>query len=144
MNPYSYTISLRIWHPTIDPEDITKKLKMSPNRTWIAGAQRTTPKGTMLKGNYKESYWYATIHDDEELYSDDIELEKYIEKFTKSIEIHSEFFNEIRASKGRVEYFVGLYVDSNSGIELPYSLLSFLGELGIDLSFDIYPEKKEE
>jgi hypothetical protein len=139
MNPYCYSISLRISHPTIAPEEITKKLKMSPTGTWKAGERRMTRKGTLLDGYQRESYWYGPIHDDDKLYSEDIELEKYIEKFTKSIQKYSDFFNEIRATKGRIEYFVGLYIDSNSGFVFSSSLLLFLGKLGIDLFLDIYP-----
>jgi len=56
---YSYNLSLRIWHPSINPDDITRELGIQPNRSWKAGRKRTTPKGTPLEGFYQESYWTA-------------------------------------------------------------------------------------
>ena len=144
MNPYTYSISLRISHPTIAPENITKILKMSPTRAWLSGDRRTTPKGKLLEGYCKESYWSAPTHDEKRLYSKDIKLEKYLEEFTKNIQMHSDFFHEIKTTSGKVEYFAGLYIAENSGIEIPSSILLFLGKLGIDLALDICPEDKEQ
>jgi len=141
MNPYSYNISLRLWHPSIDPSEITKQLGISPKRTWVAGERRSTPKGTLLEGNNKETYWFGPIHDESFLYSEDVDLEEYLTNFTQTLQKHSNFLKEIRATGGRVEYFIGLYTDSNSGSVLPASLLLSLGELGIDLALDIYSEK---
>jgi hypothetical protein len=49
MAHYSYTVSLRIFHPDMDPEGVTKILNLVPKRMCKAGEQRKT-----LKGNLKE------------------------------------------------------------------------------------------
>ena len=144
MNPYYFNISLRIWHPTFDPDDITKSLKISPKRKWRAGERRSTPKGNLLEGYNKETYWSAAIHSEEYLYSKEVTLEKYLMDFSQSIQNQLAFFREIRDAGGRVEYFIGLYINSNSGSVMSTSLLALLGDLGIDLSLDLYPELKSE
>jgi len=51
---YHHKVSLRIWHPAIDPVEITAVLGPTPGRAWRAGEPRTNPKGDPLKGNWKE------------------------------------------------------------------------------------------
>nr|WDE41601.1 hypothetical protein [uncultured bacterium] len=144
MNPYSYNISLRICHPSIDPDEITKILSLAPTRKWLAGENRTTPKGTLLEGYYKESYWCGPFQEYEKYDSVNFELEECIDEFTNNFQKHSDFFNEIRSTGGSVELFVGLFIDGNSGIVFPSSLLSSLGGLCVDLSLDIYPKEMGE
>ena len=59
MQCYSYSVTLRIWHPSIDPEEITRALGIEPKRAFKVGTRRETPKGNLLDGTHRESYWYA-------------------------------------------------------------------------------------
>lgn len=132
---------MRIWHPEIDPTFISETLQMSPKRSWKVGERRSTPKGNLLKGKNKESYWTSLIHKEKQLFSTNVFLENYIENHTKKMHKYAKFLNEIRETSGRIEYFIGFYIEGNSGSVLPSSLLLSLGKLGIDLAFDVYPEK---
>ena len=63
MQNYSFTIALRFWHPTIDPEVITARLGLTPTYSSMAGEPRFTPKGTQLEGLHRESYWHCSMWD---------------------------------------------------------------------------------
>jgi hypothetical protein len=58
---------------------------------------------------------------------------------------HRGFFNHIRETGGRVEFYITLYPGGGAlGETLQHDLLAALGHLGIDLSLDILyaPEDK--
>ena len=57
MHPYTYKVSLRIFHPTIDPQVITDTLSLQPSTIHKVGERRATPTGTLLDGHYDQSYW---------------------------------------------------------------------------------------
>jgi hypothetical protein len=48
------------------------------------------------------------------------------------------FLTELRSTGGRVEYFLGLFIDSNGGFGLDHEQMKSIGSTGIDLSLDIY------
>ena len=51
---------------------------------------------------------------------------------------YKDALNQIVISGGRLEFFVGWFLDGNSGDVLEYQLLDQLAEMQISLSFDIY------
>jgi hypothetical protein len=102
-----YKVSLRFVHPNLDPAEITEALQMPPTRAWKAGEPRTTPVGTPLPGNYRETYWYAKLFqgtDPPNRLSEDLSgvLDRLLE--------HRLFFEKVRAEGGRCEFFVGFYL----------------------------------
>ncbi len=139
MPPYSYAVSLRIFHPTINPEEITHILSLTPARTCKVGAPRQTPKGKPLEGIYRETYWYAELVPESERCSTDTLLEEFLSDVSQQLRPHSQFFARIRTEEGRTELFIGTFGDRNYGFEFSPQLLASFSELGISLSFDIYP-----
>ena len=139
MAPYSYVISLRISHPDIDPEEITRILSLTPARTHKTGDPRQTPKGKPLEGIYKETYWYTQLVPEGERSSGDEPLEDFLFETVEELQQFSNFFSRVRAEEGHIDLFIGIFGNRNYGFELPPKMLMAIGELGIALSFDIYP-----
>ncbi len=102
MQRYSYTIDLRIWHPSIKPEEITRALGIQPNHFSEAGQQRKTPKGTLLEGVYRESYWNADPFDRGEYSSTDDLAEDALAEVLQVLEPHKEFIQKLRSEGGRI------------------------------------------
>ena len=138
MHPYSYSISLRLFHPNIDPAEITRFLALEPKYAWKAGDPRQTPKGTPLEGIYRESYWTSNLIPSEQP-SEGTLLEEYLDDLAKQLTPSRDFFARIRSEGGRVELFIGMYGGRNFGFELSSSLLSAIADVGLSLSFDMYP-----
>jgi hypothetical protein len=137
LDDYSYSISLRIWHPNADPDRFTMQLGKAPSRAWRAGAPRTTPVGTPLEGVNRRTYWA----------SGNLErgawpgrrLSDALNALLDDLEPHKLLFQGVRTDGGRVEFFVGWYFTKNSGDVVDVETLRRLSDCGIDLSLDIYP-----
>jgi hypothetical protein len=136
--PYTYSISLRLKHPTLDPKRITGALHRKPTRAWMAGDARQTPTGEPLPGTYAESYWYLKLRKDGPIRSKDTPIELYLRRTGKRLSRHKRFFRRVRSGGGGVELFIGIYASKNHGFELPPDLLALFGALGLSLSFDLY------
>ena len=139
MHPYTYSITLRVFHPNIDPAEITRALALKPKRAWKAGDSRQTPRGTPLEGFYRESYWFSDLIPDGEHSSEGTLIEEYLDHFANQFAPSREFFARVRSEGGRVEFFIGMYGAQNYGFELSPSLLSAVAEIGLSLTFDVYP-----
>jgi hypothetical protein len=123
----------------MDPEKICNRLGLVASRMWTAGSQRRTPTGTPLDGVNAESYCSFRLEP-----PDEVGLVDFLKNFSAGLYRHKDFFEEIRSTGGRLEYFIGLFLDVNSGVVFDFDLHSKLAELKIDLSLDLYCESKEE
>lgn len=139
MSDYNYSISLRVTHPNIDPDEITKELGIEPFRKWMAGERRMTPKGTLLEGLNSESYWASDMHPEtNRLLSIDVYIEDYLIQLNNKLNRHKEYFTRLLASGGCVEYFVGWFAADNVGLTLSRELMKQTAELGIEIGLCAY------
>jgi len=139
MNEYEFSVSLRVMHPKIDPEEITRALGVNPSRKWKIGVPRNTPKGTILPGINKETYWSARLHGGARLHSVDISLEDFIAETNHRLRSYEEYFGELSNGGGHIEYFIGWYGLSNIGATFKPSVLKRTAELNIAIALDVYP-----
>ena len=133
MRSFKYTISFRIEHPNLDPRDISAELSLQANTSWMAGDQRSTPTGRLLKGKYKTTYWSHVLEQRR-----NVKLAECLDAFTTSLEAHEDFLKKLRSTGGKCEYFIGWFSGCHSGEIFGYQLLSRLSRLGIDLALDVY------
>ena len=139
MNPFKYTVSLRIGHPNITAMEIVNRLGITPKHMWTVGEPRKTPRGDPLPGNYKETYCYFLVGSGEGK-----ELAKLLDSCCDRLYQHADFFQSIRSTGGKLEYFIGWFADNNCGETFDIGLLRKLVDLGIDISIDLYPCNWEE
>lgn len=144
MNPYTYTISFRAYHPSMDLNDffqsISKIEGFIPRSIWKVGEDRKDIKGNKLEGKYKDSYCYF-IFTDKWQKSDDIELSATLDTLLSTLEPYKTLLRTI-SQEGKLVFFVGLSIESNSGIQLSLNLLKKLERLDIGIDFDLYVENK--
>jgi Domain of unknown function (DUF4279) len=134
LQDFHYSVSLHISHPDIAPELITRALALQPtHRPTRKGEPKTTPKGTPLEGHWKFSHWCHCFE-----ITQDRELTSFLERLVKTLEPHRDFLRRIVDEGGAIECFVGVFTDTNCDQVLPFSLLSDLAELRIDLRLDLY------
>jgi hypothetical protein len=120
MYPFSYAVSLRIWHPEIDAALISDTLKL-PSHPVAPGLR---------------SFWRHRYDNPQ-----DSECAAFIYNAAAALKDHSEFFRRIRAAGGRIEFFIGWGSKRNFGDVFPHETLALLALLQVDLSFDIYPDR---
>jgi hypothetical protein len=139
MQRYSYSVALRIWHPCIDPAEITAALGIKPEHAFMAGAQRKTPEGTPLEGVYRESYWHADPFNHGERLSSDASAEDAIQELLGALSPHRTFFHTIRKEGARALVQINSYSRRNYAVELPPELLGEFNNLGLGFAHDVYP-----
>ena len=139
MYPYKYAVSLRVRHPKINPENIAKTLGIPPTTSWMVGKPRVDVKGNTSSGINQETYWAADLTKGKSADSRDITLEEYLAKQISRLKKSEKFLKRLRDTGGRIEFFVGLYCDKNTGTDFPSTLLAEMGKLGVDLSLDVFP-----
>jgi hypothetical protein len=136
---YSYSIALRIWHPGIDPEEITANLGLKPKWTHTAGQPRRTPKGRPLVGKYAESYWSADPFDRGEYSSTDDLAEDALAEVLEVLAPHKGFLLSLRESGARITLQVSSFSGRNYAVELSPALLARSADLGLSIAHDVYP-----
>lgn len=134
INSERYRMSLRITHPSIVSEHVSKELGLAPKFSYTSGDQKLTPKGGELPGIRKDSFWTY------ELAATDEPFEHAVEKFTSALKEKKSFLEKITETGGRVEYFVGWFTTGNSGFSLEPHLLSQLAAIGVNLTINVYVE----
>lgn len=139
MQRYSYTIDLRIWHPSIKPEEITRVLGIQPSNSSEAGQSRKTPKGASLEGVYRESYWNADPFDRGEYSSSDDLAEDALTEVLQILEPHKEFIQNLRGEGARILLQVSSFSGRNYAFEFSPEFLGRCAALGVSLAHDVYP-----
>jgi hypothetical protein len=131
-SPVDTILSLRLVHPTIDPALISTELGMSADRSWIAWEPRTTPRGDILEGLRKESYWTRTLSE-----AKDADPGEQISVALDLLNSHADFLRQIRATGGRIMFYLSWGHDGDTGAVLSSALMLRMAELGIDLGINV-------
>jgi len=139
MQRYSYAIDIRIWHPSIKPEELTRVLGMQPSTFFEAGQPRKTPKGTPLEGVYRESYWNADPFDRGEYSSTDDLAEDALSEVLQLIEPHKAYLQKLRTEGARILIQVSSFSGRNYAFEFSPELLGKFAALGVGFAHDVYP-----
>ena len=136
VKPFRFDVSLRLVHPSMRSEEISRALNMQPRFQWNAGAPRVTPAGTPLRGVREETYWSSTLNDKSE------DLKDTLDANLSALEVHTAFLQAFVETGGEIEYFVGWFTTDTSGGEtLSWELLERLARLRISLALDVYGNK---
>ena len=136
---YWYSVRLAIWHPSIDPEEITQVLGVETRYASKAGEPRRTPKGTPLAGVYRESYWSADLFSRGECVSSDDQAEDILAEFLEELGPHAAFMQRLRGEGGRATLWVSSFGGRNYAFEFSPELIGRCMALGPSLTVDVYP-----
>jgi len=127
-----YEVSLRLRHPTMDPDEISSSLDLKPRITWRSGEQRRTSTGLVLEGSYDQSYWVGSLPVDSSQQS----LIDTLELYLRNLESRAEFMRAFHDTGGNAEFFVGWY--GTGGATFAWDLLERCAFLRIELGMDVY------
>ena len=141
MEIFRFSASIRMRHPSMDPEVITAALGIEPARAWRAGQDRVQKDGTKIgTGLYENSYWASHRKRGE-----DQELIEVLNSDLTLLEQKREFISEFLSTSGHITYYVSWFSSERSGgLELHWSLLKRLSDLQLNLSLDVYSAELEE
>jgi hypothetical protein len=156
LQPLPFQLSLRIRHPSMDPADISKELRIEPEHSFQAGHPRHSKSGVAPAAVHTESYWLARLSPAswfgilpfEPLprgISQDIidtamtrnlawALGLCAVRFNKA---HAALLHAICSEGGEISLLVTLSSTVVSTFSLPPQVSRMFGELGITLEFEI-------
>jgi hypothetical protein len=61
MSTAGFSVALRLRHPHIAPDELTRHLGIEPQHAWRAGEQRRLENGEPGQGVYRETYWVGLL-----------------------------------------------------------------------------------
>jgi len=155
--PLPFQLSLRIRHPSIDPADISKDLRIEPVHAFRAGQPRHLKSGVATAAVHTESYWLAPLDPASwygilpfEQLPDRAVSQNIIDtavsrnlagalglcaiRFNKA---HAALLRTIRSEGGEISLLVTLSPTAVNTFSLPPQVSRIFGELGITLEFEI-------
>lgn len=126
-----YTITLRLRHPAMRPDEMSTSLGLDPHRCWNKGAARTSPEGEPLGGYQKDNAWTRCLAGGP---SDELSLAKCLAAVMKELGPASEFLRQFRSTGGTTELEVMWSIGDAWPEEVfPHALLAQLAEVMLDL-----------
>lgn len=139
MQSYSFSVALRIWHPSIDPEVISRSLQLKAKHSAQVGKQRRTPNGRELSGVHAESYWHSDPFERGEYASTDDLVEDVLADVVDALDPKKEFLLLLREQGARIHLQVASFGHRNYALELSPTFLKSLSDLGLSFVHDVYP-----
>jgi hypothetical protein len=139
MSAYEFTISLRIRHPRIDPEVITRTLGIEPQYAWRAGEERRESEGGMPGGTYRESLWMCSLMARPELSGDQVGVESELLHALGSLRRSFDFLRSLHDDGGVGELHVSIFAREETRLEFLGETLAVLGRMGLTLTLEINP-----
>ncbi len=146
---YPFQLSLRIRHPSIDPESISHELQLEPEHSFRAGAPRES-RGLAVTPVHGESYWLATL--DPEMLLDTPLLQHVAHAQAIAFSMvdsalallangvlrrHAEFFRRMQSEGGEVRLIVAISARKARGFTLTPQLSKALSDLRIPVDFEL-------
>ncbi|HKU16279.1 MAG TPA: hypothetical protein VJQ52_17940 [Steroidobacteraceae bacterium] len=155
---YPFQLSLRIRHPSIDPDSISRELQLDPEHSFRAGDPRESNRSlTAIATVHTESYWLGTIDPATLLPGEALKLGFPPELRLQSHETmafggldsalllwtngmlrrHAEFFRRLESEGGEVRLIVALSARKARGFTLTPHVSKALSELRIPVDFEL-------
>lgn len=155
--PLPFELSLRIRHPSMDPADLSRELKLPAKHSFRAGEPRRSRSEVSSAAVHGESYWLGTL--DPSSWPADawfsgmakIELaqKELGEAATRSLgwaltlsarsflRVNAALLERIRVEGGQVSLLVALSSAAVESFSLAPEVSRIFGELGITIEFEI-------
>ena len=139
---YEYSLALRIHHPSLDPGDISRALRMRPGISWRVGEPRVSLSGAPLPGVRADTYWSKTLTPGGVKVPRGALAEAKVTTLMKRLRGHAAFLSRLRRTGGRVEVWISSYSTHNYSFVLPAPLVALISKLGCEFIVDVYPYRQ--
>jgi hypothetical protein len=139
---YEYKIALQLWHPSIEPDVVSRSLGLESQVSWRAGEAAETPAGTPLGFDRKQSYWYGGVEALSWRSSDEVPAERQLETLIAHLAPRRDFLQQFGREGGRAIVGISLHGCGNYGLVFSPDTLRKCAELGLSLATDIYEARQ--
>jgi hypothetical protein len=154
-----FQLSLRVRHPSLDPEEISSQLRMKAEHSFRAGDPRLSRSGLAPASVHAESYWLGALNPADwpadPAVADDPRVKIALERLPavsrnlgwalslcalRFASVHAALLRRIRAEDGQVSVLVTISTADVSGFSLMPEVTRVFSELGIALEFEFLNE----
>jgi hypothetical protein len=136
---FTYSISLRVRHPNLDPAVLTKALHLEPLHCWRAGDPRRSDTGAALGGEHRESYWSAPLPG-QPVGSAAFPLELFLGQQLVQLNRHRELLNRLQTDGGQISLLIEVPCVENGVLTLSTGVSRKLADLNIEVEFQFVNE----
>jgi hypothetical protein len=131
---FSYSVSLRVRHPTLDLNVLTDTLRLEPAHCWTAGEPRRSQTGAPLGGNHRDSYWSAPLPAQMDG-PNSMPLELFFSQQVLQLGRHRDFLSKLQSDGGEVSLLVEISPVANASLTFASGTARKLAELNIEVEF---------
>lgn len=131
---FSYSVSLRVRHPTLNISVLTDKLRLEPAHAWTAGEPRRSQTGSPLGGVHRDSYWSAPLPA-QMIGPNSMPLELFFSQQVLQLGRHRDFLGQLQSEGGEVSLLVELAPVANTSLTLSSATARKLADLNIEVEF---------
>jgi hypothetical protein len=123
-------VTLQVRSSLLSPEQISALLERTPDATGTMGMPRGYIRGVPSQALWKTHYWCETFKDGET-------VEDRIRTISSVLTAKRAELESILAGNGKAAIYVYLALDASLGVVLEPDMLKVLGEMNVELGFDI-------
>jgi hypothetical protein len=131
---FSYAVSLRVRHPTLDLSILADQLRLEPAHSWKAGEPRRSQSGALLGGNHRDSYWSAPLPA-QMTGPSSMPLELFFSQQLVQLGRHRDFLSQLQSDGGEISLLVELAPTANASLTFSSASARKLAELNIEVEF---------
>ena len=135
------SVSLRIRHPSIDPEAITATLGITPEHCWAQGEPRLSANGTRIGGTRRDTYWSAVLPDSYEQQTLGPQAAAWQSDPSAlllmqilQLKSHQAFFKRIAAEGGQASLVLEIAAEEGASLRIEPGLMRLLADLGLPVT----------
>jgi len=139
VSAFSYSVSLRVRHPTMDLSVLTEKLRLEPAHTWKAGEPRRSHGGAPVGGHHRDSYWSAPLPA-QTIGPNSMPLEAFFSQQVLQLSRHREFLERLRKDGGELSLLIEVAPVANASLTLSSATARKLADLNIEVEFQFVGE----
>jgi hypothetical protein len=128
-----YDISFRVRHPTADLSVLAHCLELELGRLCKVGEPRCTPTGQPLDGRWERSWCYFKAEPNA-----GASLSETMRRTVATIDKHKGLLRDLAATGGTFSFFVGWFIECDTGETFEWQLLRDMAELKISFDLCVY------
>lgn len=158
--PRPFQLSLRIRHPSMDPAEVSRELRLKPEHSFKAGEPRESSSGIAATSVHAESYWLGALDLGDLLSSSGLDIslpgrpspavagERLRTLIADSLSIalgvctsrflrsHADFLRRIESEGGQAALLVEIAPGAMQGFTITPQIGRSLSELGVSIDFE--------
>jgi hypothetical protein len=129
---FTYSVTLRARHPTMNLAVMTEKLRLEPAHSWTAGDPRRSQSGAPLGGQHRDSYWSALLPA-QTVGASSVPLEYFLSQQLLQLGRQREFLQGLQTEGGEISLLIELAPLPNASLTLSSAIARKLADLNIEL-----------